>query len=276
MERLLRPRPYQLWMRVWLFSSARGEGVEQDSCGVQGGQVGTFPSRVRAVRAAGPGAHAEWGLSTCRKRPPQESGSSGEPPARPQAPRHAGQEGQARRWAGLGGPGSPGKGQPGLAPSLEPAAREARGSAGGGRAGPGRASLPWWAGRQPRRGRGSPWSHHSSPGIGAGLAPCCQPLPGLKRPARRRRGESGKASDSGRRLLLRSPAPVAPGKPRRPDGAEASPRPRSGTPGRLRLRASLPPPPPPPPLSGRAKEKPLIAPPKCLSGTLAGLISFYG
>ena len=37
-----------------------------------------------------------------RKRPPRGSGGSGELAACPRAQRHAGQEGQARRWAGSG------------------------------------------------------------------------------------------------------------------------------------------------------------------------------
>lgn len=103
MERLLGSWPYQLWDGVWPLFSEHGEGVGQgtQSCRVLGGQVGSFSSRVHGVRAACPGAHTKEGLSMCKKQPPQEPGSSGELAARPQAPRHAGQEGQARRWAGM-------------------------------------------------------------------------------------------------------------------------------------------------------------------------------
>lgn len=86
----------------------------------------------------------------CRKQPPQEPGSSRELAARPQAPRHAGQEGQARSWAGMRDSSSPGKGQPGLAQSLDPAVREVRGSAGS--SSWSLASLLCWAGCQLWRG----------------------------------------------------------------------------------------------------------------------------
>lgn len=164
------------------------------------------------------------------------------------APCWAGGAGQALGWAGPGGSSSPGKGQPGLARSLDPAVREARGSAGSGTRRPPASSPPrWWAGRQPRRGRGSPWPRLSRPAVGAGLAPRCQPLPGLKWPAWRL--ERGPVSER----------PGALGSRARPAGRmelRRAPELFRKLPARsARRTGSLP----RPPLSRRAKEKPLMA-----------------
>lgn len=184
------------------------------------------------------------------------------------APCWAGGAGQALGRVGPGGSSSPGKGQPGLARSLDPAVREPRGSAGSGTRRPPASSPPrWWAGRQPRRGRGSPWSRLSRPAVGAGLAPRCQPLPGLKWPAwRRERGPVSERAAGGSGVPLEA---------RGPDGAEAGPGTLSETPGPLCPQDWIPAP-PPTFTESEGETTNGFAPPKCLLCTLAGLISFYG
>lgn len=63
--------------------------------------MSTFPSCVHGAVAACPEAHAAWGLRMFRRQLPQESGSSGELAACPQAQRHVGKEGQGRSRTGM-------------------------------------------------------------------------------------------------------------------------------------------------------------------------------
>ena len=205
-----------------------------------------------------------------RKRPPRGSGGSGELAACPQAQRHAGQEGQARRWAGSGREALAPLGKVSLA--WLGVSTQLCGSPGAllavAHAGPPASSPPrWWAGRQPRRGRGSPWSRLSRPAVGAGLAPRCQPLPGLKWPAwRRERGPVSERAAGGSGVPLEA---------RGPDGAEAGPGTLSETPGPLCPQDWIPAP-PPTFTESEGETTNGFAPPKCLLCTLAGLISFYG
>ena len=189
-----------------------------------------------------------------RKRPPRGSGGSGELAACPQAQRHAGQEGQARRWAGPGraGPGgssSPGKGQPGLARSLDPAVREARGSAGSGtRRPPGGvvAAASVVGGAPAAEGAGKPLvtPFRTSSGRWPGSPLPAPPWPQVARLAT---GERGPVSGRG---LWGPPAGPA------PDELRRAPELSRKLPARCARRTgSLP----RPPLSRRVKEKPLMA-----------------